>query len=143
MIRKPHEEELGEVYRLMSYIPEMDLVEFATMKERIKEGRYPEILVAIEKGEVVGTAIYSTIFDMSGDGEIFLYVLAVKPEHRRRMIGTALINAVREYGEKVNASIIMFLVHKRNAGALSFYKTFGLIKEDLGNFKRVAIPVQE
>ena len=142
-IRKPHEEELEEVYKLMFYIPEMEIVAFEKMKECIRENRFPEILVAIENGEVIGTAIFTIMYDLSGDGEIFLYALSVKPEHRRKMVGTSLINAVREEAKMVNASIIMFIVHRENEGALFFYKTFGLIDEDLDNFMRVAIPVEE
>jgi ribosomal protein S18 acetylase RimI-like enzyme len=120
----------------------MEFVTFDRMKERIKEGKYPEILVAIEEDKVVGMAIYTISFDLFGDGETFLYAISVKLEYRRKKIGTALINAVKEKAREVNSSLIILLVYKDNVGAFSFYDTFGF-SEAGDEFKQIAIPVDE
>jgi len=141
-IRSPYEKELDDVYELFSCIPAVTLPPIEQFKERVTAGNYPQVLAAIDSDETVaGVAVFSMYRDFWGDGECFLYILAVKPELRRKKIGTALLNAVKERAKAIECSFIQFIVHEENNGAIDFYKTHGLIEEKLGEFKRVYVQI--
>jgi ribosomal protein S18 acetylase RimI-like enzyme len=80
---------------------------------------------------------------LCGEGETFLYALAVDPEYRRKKVGTALINAIRKEMKKFDSSIIQLLVYRGNTGALAFYDTFGAIKYSPQGYMKIGIPVEE
>ena len=141
-VRAPWDNELEDVYRLLFHIPALDeMPTFDRMKECIAAGRFPKMRVAVDKGEVVGMAMFSISYSFTGDGEVFLYAVSVKPERRRQGVGTALIKAVQQEAFKVNAPMILLIVHNENADAFSFYRTFGF-SEAGGEFKQIAIPVE-
>ena len=141
-IRKPYENELEDVYKIMDCIPVVELPEIDCFKERVKQGKYPEIIVAVVSGVVVGVAVFSTRYDMWGNGDSYLYVLSVHPNHRRRKVGTTLLNEVKNIVRQTGAEILMFGVFKKNKVALKFYKKFDLIHAmKHSDFLQVAIPI--
>lgn len=124
-IRKPKLYELEAVYKMMKYIPEMDVPQYDLFFRMVKEEKYPAILVAAEQGRVTGMAVYSTRYDWMGNADTFLYCLAVEPEYRKRGVGKALVKAVANDVKKCGTEIIQFLVHKDNLEARKFYGTIG------------------
>jgi ribosomal protein S18 acetylase RimI-like enzyme len=143
VIREPEEHELVAVHNLLHLVPFIELPKLERFKHCVTAGTYPRILVAVYKGELIGVAVFASYYDLWGEGESFLYALAVDPEYRRKKVGVALVNAVREEAKKFDSPLIMLLVHKANTGALAFYESLGLIERDADSeFKKIAIPVK-
>jgi predicted N-acetyltransferase YhbS len=69
-------------------------VRFAKASERLREGRLPAkglSLVALERGQIVGTIRLWHVTAGPGSPALLLGPLAVHPDHRNRGIGSALV----------------------------------------------------
>jgi predicted N-acetyltransferase YhbS len=69
-------------------------VRFAKVSERLREGRCPAkglSLVAVERGQIVGTIRFWHVTAGPGRPALLLGPLAVHPDHRNRGIGSALV----------------------------------------------------
>ena len=81
--------------------------------------------VAVEDGEIVGTA-------MAGyDGHRgWVYAVAVKPSHRRRGIGAALMARVEEGLRAAGCPKLNLQVRASNRVAVAFYERLGYAVEE-------------
>ena len=81
--------------------------------------------VAVEGGEVVGTA-------MAGyDGHRgWVYAVAVKPSHRRRGVGAALMARVEEGLRAMGCPKLNLQVRASNREAVAFYERLGYAVEE-------------
>lgn len=84
------------------------------------------LLVAIENDEVVGTV-------MGGwDGHRgWIYSMAVKPTHRRRGIGTLLINEIETRLRDLGCLKVNLQVRNTNREVIAFYKSVGFNIEEI------------
>jgi len=104
-------------------------VRFAKASERLREGRLPAkglSLVALERGQIVGTIRLWHVTAGPGSPALLLGPLAVHPDHRNRGIGSALVcralTRVRFDGYRV-----VLLV-----GDAAYYGRFGFTAERTG-----------
>jgi ribosomal-protein-alanine N-acetyltransferase len=74
-------------------------------------------------GEVLGYVLFWHVAD-----EIHLLNVAVHPEHRRRRIGRALVEAVGAYAEAERAAKILLEVRTSNAAAIALYEGLGFTR---------------
>lgn len=90
-------------------------------KERVQPGLF---FVAVEDGEVIGTT-------MAGyDGHRgWLYAVVVKPSHRGRGIGAALVKKAEQALEERGCVKLNLQVRDGNHGAVSFYDRLGYAVE--------------
>ncbi len=79
--------------------------------------------VAKENDEVIGYIGLSIVID-----EGYIFNVAVKSNHRKKGVATALINELVNYGKKNNFYFITLEVRESNAPAISLYSKFGFIK---------------
>ncbi len=81
--------------------------------------------VAVEDGEIVGTA-------MAGyDGHRgWVYTVAVKPSHRRRGVGAALMARVEEGLRAIGCPKLNLQVRASNREAVAFYERLGYAVEE-------------
>jgi ribosomal-protein-alanine N-acetyltransferase len=81
--------------------------------------------VAEVDGVVVGHAIAAVIFEIAE-----LQRIAVDPQHRRRGIAGALLDAVLADARGQGAERLLLEVREQNAGALAFYERAGFVEID-------------
>ncbi len=89
---------------------------------------YPQIfsLIAIEDGHPVGVAVcYRGFSTFRGLPYINIHDLAVRESSRGRGIGTQLIEAVIDEGQRAGACKVTLEVHESNAGAMRLYRRLG------------------
>ena len=93
--------------------PQVDIQRKLTVQREL-------LLVALLNEELVGTA-------MAGyDGHRgWVYYLAVKPEHRRHGIGTALMRRVEEELARMGCPKLNLQVRVSNGEVVAFYKRLG------------------
>lgn len=89
---------------------------------------FAEVLVAEEDGVVVGFALffhnYSTFLGRPG---IYLEDLFVRPEHRRRGHGKALLTAVARLASERGCGRLEWSVLDWNEPAIAFYRSLGAV----------------
>jgi GNAT superfamily N-acetyltransferase len=92
---------------------------------------YAEVLLAQDAGTVVGFALffynYSTFLGRPG---IYLEDLFVRPEHRGKGFGKALLKAVAKLAVERGCGRLEWSVLDWNAPSIKFYKAFGAVAMD-------------
>jgi aminoglycoside 3-N-acetyltransferase I len=84
------------------------------------------VFAATEAGRVVGGLSAHTLpMTTSERSEVFLYDIAVAPDHQRRGIGKRLVEALRAEASSLGISMVFVLADDEDSGALSFYETLG------------------
>ena len=78
---------------------------------------------ALEGDEVAGYIGMSTVLD-----EGYIFNVAVSAKHRKKGIGSALIQELVRYGKKNNFAFLTLEVRESNEKARSLYSKFGFIK---------------
>lgn len=95
------------------------------------EKKYAEVIIGVEKGEPVGFALffhnYSTFLGQPG---IYLEDLFVKPEHRGKGYGKALLTHLAQLANERNCGRLEWSVLDWNEPAIGFYKKLGAIPMD-------------
>lgn len=80
-------------------------------------------LVATEDGMVIGYIGMSTVLD-----EGYIYNVAVDAAHRKKGVGSALIQSLVTHGKKNGFTFLTLEVRESNTAARSLYANFGFIK---------------
>jgi ribosomal protein S18 acetylase RimI-like enzyme len=132
--------DLKTVLKMMGYVPTMEVPDYDVLLSCYLQKRYPDILVAFldDKKTPVGIAIFSTYPTHMGAHDAFLFCLSVEPEHRRKGIGRALLEKLKEIMQKRGTDYLCFYVHQENTDALKFYKEIGAIVPS-GDFMNCAL----
>ena len=92
-------------------------------------------IVAIAENEVVGgLTAYELPMYYSDSSEIFLYDLAVKPEHQGNGIGKGLLHSLREYCIENGIKDFFVMAHEEDEHAIEFYHATGGKSEKVVNF---------
>ena len=83
-------------------------------------------LAAIQGGEVVG-GVTGHVLPMtrSRSAELFIYDLAVRPEHQRRGVGRRLVEALTELAQAQGIATSFVAADNDDTHALSFYRALG------------------
>ena len=79
--------------------------------------------VAVEEGQVIGYIGMSFVLD-----EGYIYNVAVSEAHRRKGVGSALIQTLVTHAQKNNFAFLTLEVREGNRAARSLYETFGFVK---------------
>lgn len=119
-------EEIKDVYNLIKEIKHIELPPYKKWKNKVLHFVYPTIRLAVEKSVIIGIAIYDIIPSYTGDMFTWLYCLAVKPEYRKRGIGTELMKVVRKESKYLGSKSISFICNKKNKAAIRFYEQLGV-----------------
>lgn len=99
--------------------------------ERDAFGERPiiELFVAEINGNIVGTAIYYYNYSTWKGKCIYLEDIVVSKQHRRKGIGTKLMDAMVALFKKEKAKRLMWQVLDWNESAIEFYKKYDAIIE--------------
>ena len=96
------------------------------------ENNGKDIIISENDGVIDGYAAISVCDTKKGEGEIlpFLFVevneLCVAGSAQRKGIGTALLDAVKEYAKEKGAKFVELGVNAQNTSAQEFYKANGM-----------------
>lgn len=91
-------------------------------------------------GQVIGGATgYVLPSVYAAASEIYLYDLAVKTEYQRQGIGTRLIAALKNYGEKLGHQAIFVQADLEDQHAIDFYRKTGGQSTDVVHFSYALI----
>lgn len=94
-------------------------------------------LIAEWSSEPVGFALFFRYYSTWRGAGFYLEDLFVRPEYRRRGIGTALLSGVASEAERENRAFVRWSVLQWNACAMGLYKTLGA--EFLDNWRTVLL----
>ncbi|MDE1860759.1 MAG: GNAT family N-acetyltransferase [Candidatus Micrarchaeota archaeon] len=86
--------------------------------------------VAESDGKIVGFALYFFSYSTWVGRSIYIEDLYIKPDFRRRRVGSMLIKAVFEVAEKEHCNRVRLQVLNWNENAISFYKKHGGVIHD-------------
>jgi ribosomal protein S18 acetylase RimI-like enzyme len=73
-------------------------------------------------------SVFSIAFEMCpihGSKELYLYDIAVHPNHQKQGIGTKLIELLREEAKARGVATIFVEAESEDAGAVAFYRKLG------------------
>ena len=87
---------------------------------RCIEDRDTNVIMIRDRGVIAGFAIMRY-----GEDEAQLFLLAVRPSHRRRGIGTALLSWLEVTGRTAGIQVIRLQVRSTNDAAIAFYRGVG------------------
>lgn len=81
---------------------------------------------AVEGDEVLGGVTAHTLpMTRAEFSEIFIYDIAVKPEHQRKGVGRKLIAALREDAHAAGIDVLFVPADNEDTHALDFYRALG------------------
>jgi aminoglycoside 3-N-acetyltransferase I len=94
------------------------------------------VVMAAFSGEEIlgGLTAYELPLYYENKAEIFLYDMAVHPEHQRKGVGKQLLGFLKAYCAKNKISTFFVLAHEEDVHALKFYKSTGGEREQVANF---------
>jgi GNAT superfamily N-acetyltransferase len=146
MIRPAVPEDTKTIARLIQALAEYEKL---SHEVRLDESRldehlfgarpYAEVLLAEEKGQVVGFALffhnYSTFVGRPG---IYLEDLFVEPEHRGKGHGKALLVELARLAVERGCGRVEWAVLNWNEPAIQFYRSIGAVPMDAWQTYRIA-----
>lgn len=100
----------------------------------LKDARF--IVIAAFSGEEIlgGLTAYELLQYYGNETEIFLYDMAVSPNHQRKGIGKQLLDFLKEYCSQHGIGVFFVLAHEEDTHALEFYRSTGGQREHVANF---------
>lgn len=136
-IRKADADDLVQVYAL---IKELAVFENAPdepsnpLKKFIEEGtcKNPrfQVIVAEDKGEIIGIALYYYGYSTWKGSMIYLDDLVVKESYRRQGIGKLLLDELIAIAKEENINQVRWHVLDWNENAIQFYKKYPVTFDD-------------
>lgn len=87
-----------------------------TLEDMLEDARTLSLAAEDEAGALLGYASLQTVLD-----EGYINNIAVWPESRRRGVATALLCALRQYGETRKLAFLTLEVRESNRGARALY----------------------
>lgn len=94
------------------------------------------VVMAAFSGEEIlgGLTAYELPMYYDNNTEIFLYDMAVHPDHQRKGIGKQLLEFLKDYCAQNKINTFFVLAHEEDVHALEFYYATGGQREQVANF---------
>ncbi len=126
-IRRANREDEAGVLRLLALIPanqNLSSEEFLAARLRLRESTALDVLVAEHQGEIAGFLVLSYVSALTGL-RAWIDDLAVDPNHRRKGIGQALVEAAIQRASRHGATHLFMDTSRGNLDARRFYRACG------------------
>ena len=119
---------LAEYERLTQYL----MLDEGRLREHLFGPRpYAEVLLAEEAGAVVGYALFFPVYaTFRGEPCLYLEDLFVRPEHRGKGHGKALLRALARLAVERGCPRLDWVVLDWNAPSIAFYRSLGAVPMD-------------
>ncbi len=127
LIRRALPEDEGAVLGLLKLVPanqDLSEAEIQAAHIRFHENTSIEVLVAEVQGEVAGFLVLSYVSALTGL-RAWIDDVAVGPEHRRKGIGQALVEAAIQRASRRGATHLYMDTSRGNPGVRDFYRSCG------------------
>ena len=138
-IRKLTEKDVSAFEALLllfnhAFEEERTLSDAAHLSALLKNPRF--IVIAAFSGEDIlgGLTAYELPLYYGNETEIFLYDMAVHPDHQRKSIGKQLLEFLKDYCAQNKINTFFVLAHEEDTHALEFYHATGGLREQVANF---------
>ena len=138
-IRKLTEKDVSAFEALLllfnhTFQEERALSDTTRLSALLKDTRF--IVMAAFSGEEIlgGLTAYELLQYYGNETEIFLYDMAVHPDHQRKGIGKQLLEFLKDYCAKNKINTFFVLAHEEDTHALEFYHSTGGQREHVANF---------
>ena len=145
VIRPAKREEIGKILDFIKYIAEYEkmLDQVVATEELLDEWIFQKglvnVLFAEENGEVVGFALFFSNFStFVGRAGLYLEDLFVKPEHRGKGYGKALLKKLAQIAVERKCRRMEWCCLDWNTPSINFYKSVGAIPMDEWTTYRLA-----
>lgn len=145
VIRPVKREESGKILDFIKYIAEYEkmLDQVVATEELLDEWIFQkglvDVLFAEENGEVVGFALFFSNFStFVGRAGLYLEDLFVKPEHRGKGYGKALLKKLAQIAVERKCRRMEWCCLDWNTPSINFYKSVGAIPMDEWTTYRLA-----
>ncbi|MDE1768050.1 MAG: GNAT family N-acetyltransferase [Candidatus Micrarchaeota archaeon] len=128
VIRKGVEKDFPAVFKQIQELAEHEKMPGAVKisAEQLKKDRgLFGLFVAEENGGIVGYALYFFSYSTWVGKNLYMEDLYVKPEYRRRKVGSMLLSKVFGVAKKNGCKRVRWQVLDWNADAIKFYKKHG------------------
>jgi aminoglycoside 3-N-acetyltransferase I len=93
--------------------------------ERMLVTRSTIIIGAMKDQKVIGGLVAFEMCPIHGSKELYLYDIAVHPNHQKQGIGTKLIELLREEAKAKGVTTIFVEAESEDVGAVAFYRKLG------------------
>ena len=137
-IKTATETDLAQIIALIREFAEYEnLLDYCEVTEEklraalFGETRVAEAIIAFENETPAGYAIFYPIFaSFRGQRGIYLEDIFIKPSHRGRGTGEAMLRHIARLAKERGFERIDFLVLDWNAPAINFYTKLGAVRDD-------------
>ena len=93
------------------------------------------VMAAFSREEILGgLTAYELPLYYDNKTEIFLYDMAIHPDHQRKGIGKQLLEFLKDYCAQNKINTFFVLAHEEDVHALEFYHATGGQREQVANF---------
>ncbi len=93
------------------------------------------VIAAFSAGKILGgLTAYELPMYYGNETEIFLYDMAIHPDHQRKGIGKQLLEFLKDYCAQNKINTFFVLAHEEDTHALEFYHSTGGQREQVANF---------
>jgi diamine N-acetyltransferase len=128
VIRKGTEKDFGDVLTQIKELAEFEKAPNAvtnSISQMKHEKNLFDFFVAIQKGKMIGYALYFFSYSTWVGKSLYLEAIYVRPECRNVRVGSRLLMKVFEVARKEKCKRIRWQVLKWNKTAIEFYKRYG------------------
>jgi GNAT superfamily N-acetyltransferase len=137
-IKKANETDIPQIIRLLREFAEYEnLSDYCEVTEEklldaiFGTNKIVEGLVCFDDDDLVAYAIfYPSFASFRGQRGIYLEDIYIKPTHRGKGIGKAMLKEIARFGKEIGAVRIDFQVLDWNESAIKFYKKLGAVKDE-------------
>jgi diamine N-acetyltransferase len=133
-IRSATEKDYGKVFDLIKefsvFIKTPEKVTI-TLEQMIKDKNSFGCLVACEKNEIIGYAIYFFAYYSWTGKSLYMDDLYVKENFRGQKVGSSLLNKIIEVAKRENCTKVRWQVSCWNKKAIEFYRKHGADIDDI------------
>ncbi|SHF32591.1 GNAT family N-acetyltransferase [Dysgonomonas macrotermitis] len=128
-IRKATVEDLPTVFNLVkefaTYLGKIEKVKTTPDEFKQQMDYFTCLIAENSKDEIVGYALFSTLFHTWSGKSIYLDDLYVKDEYRRSSVGTMLVCGLIDYAKHKKVKYLNWQVLNWNESAINFYRKMG------------------
>jgi aminoglycoside 3-N-acetyltransferase I len=117
--------QLRELISVFSLAFEMEYSVDDTYLENLLQNKDAIILGVLLENKVVGGLVAFEMTPIHGAKELYIYDIAIHPEHQRQGLGKQLIKQLKDTAKSNGVKTIFVEAESEDEGAVAFYRALG------------------